>query len=263
MLTIFIALFIIHLLFPFRVLASSSQAYQDYQFQFSQYRQRISDYRVAYDQYKQFNSLASQQDALDKVKVALTQRNQVSKTYFLFLNEKLNENPGLNSAESDGYRSQLTNQVGILDQNTVQITAINALSDASTISTLYVKNYNTMQAAYRQTIVGLQLGYLQYFALKFETAAIHAQSLIAARKGSASPEKQATLDRWLVALSNKHSLFEQKQLAIRSAMAKLTGDVQEQDRQFTAIQTIINKEREDLIEGASYLHELEQALRYD
>ena len=120
-----------------------------------------------------------------------------------------------------------------------------------------------MQAAYRQTIVGLQLGYLQYFALQFDTAAIQAQSLIAARRGSVTPEKQATLDRWLLALSNKHSLFEQKQIAIRNAMGKVSGDIQEQDRQFASMQILINKERDDLIEGASYLAELEQALHYE
>jgi len=258
-----ILLFVSSQYFIASVNASSSQAYQDYRFQFEQYRQKLTDYRVAYNQYKQFNSLTSQADALEKIKIALAQRNQVSKTYYLFLNEKINENPGVVSADAALYRSLMTNHIGFLDQNTLQTATINTLSDAATISTLYVKNYNSMQSIYRQTIVGVQLGYLQYFVLQFDTAAIHAQSLIAASKGDATPEKQATLDRWLLALSNKHSLFEQKNLTIRNAMAKLTGDVQEQDRQFAAIQTLINKQKQDLIEGASYLGELEQALQYE
>lgn len=245
------------------VRATSSQAYQDYTFQFDQYRQKLSDFQVAYTQYKQFNSLTALQDSLDKAKALFAQRNQVAKTYFLFLNEKLTENPGLGTIESQPYRTSITNQVGFLDQNTAQSSGIQSLSDATAIAALYTKNYNSMQLAYRQTILGLELGYLEYFGTQYDAAAAQAQALIAANKGSSTPEKQATLDRWLTSLSNQHSLFTQKVTLIRTAMAKIAGDVAEQDRQFAAIQKTITAAQQDLVEGTSYLGEVQTALQYD
>lgn len=243
--------------------ASSSTAYQDYTFQFDQYRQKLSDFQVAYTQYKQFNSLTSLQDSLDKAKALFAQRNQVAKTYFLFLNEKLNEDPGLGTQESQTYRTTITNQVGFLDQNTAQSSAIQSIADAAIIETSYTKNYNAMQLSYRQTILGLELGYLQYFGGQYDIAAGQAQALIASNRGNSTPEKQATLDRWLTSLSNQHSLFSQKVVLIRTAMAKLAGDVAEQDRQFAAIQKTITAAKQDLVEGTSYLGEVQTALQYD
>lgn len=263
LLPVLLLLLAIPFLFARATFASSSQAYQDYGFQFDQYRQKLSDFQVAYKQYQQFNSLSSQQDAIDKVKLLLAQRNQVAKTYFLFLNEKLNENPGLGTSDALPYRTLLTNQIGLLDQNTAQSSSIGSLDDASKISTLFIKNYNAMQSAYRQTILGLDLGYLQYFGSQFDAAASRAQSLIAANKGDASPEKQATLDRWLLALSNKHSLFEQQATTIRTALTKFEGDVEEQDRQFTTIQKTMTQAKQNLVEGTSYLGEVESALQYE
>lgn len=258
-----LALLSLATIFAYQVQASSQTAYQDYRFQFDRYRQLLADFRIANTQYQQFHSLASEQDTLDKVKLYIAERDVVAKTYFLFLNEKMNENPGLGGSEAMVYRAMLTNQIGFLDQNSTLAPSIGSLDDATKTSDEFVKNYNTMQAAYRQTILGLELGYLEYFAGKFDAAAGQAQSLIAASRGDASPEKQSVLDRWLLALSNKHSLFQQKSTSIRTAISKVTGDVQEQDRKFTSIQTTIGVARQDLVEGTSYLLELQNALQYE
>ncbi len=243
--------------------ATSLQAYQDYQFQFDQYRQRHADYQIAITQYKQFNSLASQQDALDKVKLLIAQRSNAAKAYFLFMNEKLTESPGLPANETSIYRTIITNQVGYLDQNMVLSPSIASLEDAQRVSEQFVNNYETMQSAYRQTIAGIELGYLNYFAKRFDDAAVSAQALMNASRLDATPQKQAVLDRWLLALSNKHSLYQQKTNTIRSMIPKLSGDVMQQDRLFIQIQTQFGAARQDLIESASYLKEIEIALKYD
>lgn len=246
-----------------QVHASSQQAYQDYQYQFDLYRKRLSDSQIAINQYNQFKSLAAQQDALDKVKLYIAQRDMVGKTYFLFLNEKLNENPGLTSADKTVYRAILTNQIAFLDQNAVLAPSISSLADANQVSEKFETNYETMQSAYRQIISSIQLGYLNYFAERFESAAIHAQALINASRNEVKIEKQAVLDRWLLALSNKRGLYQQKANAIRSSITKIAGDVQQQDRLFNQVQNNINAARQDIVEGISYLKEIEIALTYD
>lgn len=245
------------------VQASSLQAYQDYQYQFSVYRTRLSDYQIANNQYIQFKSLAAQQDTVEKVKLYIAQRDNVAKTYYLFLNEKITENPGLIDAEKQVYRAILTNQIAFLDQNVVLAPSISSLDDAKSVSEKFVTNYETMQSGYRQIIGALELGYLVYFSDKFDDAATHAQALIAASRPDSSPQKQAILDRWLLALSNKHTLFQQKANTVRSTIPKIIGDVQQQDRVFLQLQSTINAARQDLVEAGSYLKELETALKYE
>jgi hypothetical protein len=259
----FILLAVSFLIAPHPVLATSQQAYQDYQYQFSVYRQRLSDYQIALNQYKQFKSLASQQDVLEKVKLYIAQRGNVAKTYFLFLNEKITENPGMIASEKQTYRAILTNQIAYLDQHLILAPSIASLDDAEDVSEKFVTNYETMQSAYRQIIAALQLGYLNYFAKQFNDVATHSQALISASKTDASPQKQAILDRWLLALSNKYSLYQQKANTIRATIPKITGDVQQQERLFQQLQGTVNTARQDLVEAGSYLKELETALTYD
>lgn len=247
----------------FSVQATSQQAYQDYQYQFSIYRQRLSDYQVALNQYKQFKSLASQQDVLDKVKLYIAQRGNVAKTYFLFLNERITENPGMIATEKQTYRAILTNQIAFIDQHLVLAPSIASLDDAQSVSEKFEMNYDVMQSAYRQIIGALDLGHLSYFATRFDEAAKHAQALINAGRSDSSPQKQAILDRWLLALSNKHSLFQQKANIVRTTIPKITGDVQQQERIFQQMQSSVNAARQDLVESAAYLKELETALKYD
>lgn len=245
------------------VFASSSQAYNDYRFQFDQYRQNLTDFQNAYDQYKQFQSLAAQQDTVDKVKALLAQRNAVAKTYFLFLNERITEDPGLNVADAQNFRNTLTNQIGLLDGISAQVPAVGSLSDAATLSNLFVKNYFPMQISYRKTIVGLEIGYLQYFLAKYDAAAAQAQIFIQASRGDASPEKIGILDRWMVNLSNKHSVVDQDIKTIQASVSKIAGDTLEQDRQLASIRKLVTNAKTDLTEGTSYLSEVEDALQYE
>lgn len=187
----------------------------------------------------------------------------VGKTYFLFLNEKLNENPGLSSGEKAVYRAILTNQIAFLDQNAVLVPSIASFDDAIKVSEKFETNYETMQSAYRQIIASIELGYLNYFAKRFEDTAVHAQALINAARQDVTAEKQAVLDRWLLALSNKRSLYQQKANSIRASITKIVGDVQQQDRLFGQVQTTINAARQDIVDAASYLREIEIALTYD
>lgn len=245
-----------------RVFAASNSAYQDYVFQFDQYRQLFNNFRIALGQYSQFNSLESQQAALDKAKLAIGQRDVVSRTYLLFLNEKLTENPGLISSEIQLYRTMITNEIGFLDQHSTMISSVSSIDDAQKTSEEFTKHYGLMISGMRQTIIGLQMGYLNFFAQKFEAAGAEAQTFINATRPQSTAVKQAALDRWLLEISNKRSLYQQKANAIRIASFKLTGQDQEQVRQFSLIQKDLNQARQYLIEGASFLSELHNALKY-
>lgn len=245
------------------VQAGSAQAYRDYQFQYEVYRQRSSDFRIAFTQYQQFKSLASQQEALEKAKLFLAQRDTAAKTYFLFLAEKISENPGMFSSEASQYNAIITNQISYLDQNALLVSAVASFEDAKRVSEAFQKNYETMQAGYRQSIAALELGYLRYFAKRFNDAARRAQALIAENNAGMSAQKRAVLDRWLLSLSNKYALFEQKATDIRTSIPTITGDIPQQDRVALELQAKIGAAKQDLVEAVSYLKEIETALVYE
>lgn len=242
--------------------ATSQTAYQDYVFQFDQYRQLFNNFRIALGQYHQFNSLESQQDAIDKAKLAIGQRDVVGRTYLLFLNEKLTENPGLITSETALNRTLITNEIGYLDGHSTLVQSISSMDDIEKSSQDFTKHYPLMLAGIRQTVIAIQLGYLNYFALQFEAAAKEAQSLIDTTRSKVKPAKQAALDRWLLEISNKRNLYQQKSNAIRTASFKLSGDDIEQTRKFAAIQTDLATARQYIVEGAAFLNELGNALKY-
>jgi hypothetical protein len=243
--------------------ASSPQAYQDYQFQFDMYRQVFSEYRVALGEYKKYGSLGSEQDALNKAKVLIAQRNQVARAYLLFLNEKLGENPSMPPAELELYRKILINEIAFLDAQTTLAPSLSSLADVEKLSQEFIKHYPILQSAFRQIIVATQLGYLRYFAKQFDGVANDGQLLITANRASMTDTKKATLDRWMLALSNKRSLYQQKVDGIRTAAFKLNGDVADQDRKFTVLLRDLSDAKQYLTEGASFFTELENALKYD
>ncbi|MEK7576987.1 MAG: hypothetical protein AAB492_00025 [Patescibacteria group bacterium] len=260
---IYAVLFFMGLSFASIVKATSPQAYQDFQFQFDIYRQIFGDYRVALGEFKKYSSLASEQMALDKAKQLIGQRNQVARAYFLFLNEKLTENPSMPPAELDLYHKIITNEIAFLDQETSLAPSLSSLADVEKVSQEFIKHYPLMQSAFRQVIIATQLGYLRYFAKQFDTVASEAQALVNANRSAMTDTKRATLDRWILALSNKRSLYQQKVDGVRTGAFKLNGDVADQDRKFIVILQDLTAARQYLIEGSSFFTEVENALRYD
>ncbi len=243
--------------------ASSPQAYQDFLFQFDIYRQKFSDYRVALGEFKKYSSLSSEQDALNKVKLLIAQRNQVARAYFLFLNESLSENPSMPPSELDLHRKIIVNEIAFLDVQTTLAPSLSSLADVEKVSAEFIKHYPIMQSAFRQVIIATQLGYLRYYAKKFDAVATSAQALINASRSANTDSKRSTLDRWILALSNKRTLHQQKVDGIRIGAFKLTGDVADQDRKFTLLLQDLYDARQYLVEGASFFTEVENALKYD
>lgn len=255
-------LVIFFLSFAGTAFASSQQAYQDYLFQFDLYRQSETDFRVAKTEYEKFKSLTSETTALEKTKALLSQRDQLLRAYLSLLNERLNEDTGLTGSEKLLYQRLIQNEVVFLDRHTQLIPAIGSIADAERVSEQLTDHYDILAAGIRQTIAGIALGQLATIAQRHDQALSAAQSIIATNRGIFLPQKQATLDRWVLSITNKRSLYTQKVQAITQASVQMKGDVREVDRTFAQIQKDIAEARAYLAEATSYLSELVTALKY-
>lgn len=243
--------------------ASSQQAYQDYLYQFDVYRQNYTDFKVAKNEYEKFKSLTSQSDALDKTRIMLSQRDQLLRAYLLLLNEKLNEDQGLESSQKQLYRTLLNNEIIFLNNHSTLVTAIGSLEDADQTSKKLESHYNVLQASLRQTIGGIALGELAIRAKAYDIALADAKALINTYRGTFIPEKQSTLDRWVLQISNTRSLYQQKVDEIAQNISQFqNADVGEQDRRFQRINKSVGEARQYLLDGSGYIRELVEALRF-
>ena len=73
-------------LFPVtKVNASSTQAYQDYLYQFDQYRSAYNNFSTAKSEYLKYKTLLSETTALDTTETMMTKRTQLLTSYLKFL----------------------------------------------------------------------------------------------------------------------------------------------------------------------------------
>ena len=252
------------LLFVPQVLASWQQAYQDYLFQFDVYRQKYSEFTVAKNEFQKFGTLTSQSTALQKTIAMLAQRDLLVRAYLLLLNEKLAEGRGLLVTDRQTYQTLLTNEIGFLENHSRLVETIGSLEDAVETSQDLESHYTILQASIRQTIGGISLGNLAVYARQFDTALADARSLVDSSRGTFTPQKQATIDRWLVQIVNVRSLYQQKHEQIVRLNNQFKGSsLDQQNTNLGNVKKSVAQARQYLIEATGYLGELVNALRYE
>lgn len=246
-----------------RVHAASAQAYSDYLYQFDLYRQTYTDFGVAKNEYQKFKSLDSQTSALEKTKIMLAQRDNLLRAYLLLLNEKLNENPGMGASEKQLYQTLIKNEVTFLENHAKLIPSIGTLDDAVTTSKQLESHYLILQKSMRQTIVGISVGQLTALRRQFDQVTTMAALLADASRGVFTPQKQVTVDRWLLQIKNKQSLYQQKiDMVTSDNIAWETGNLDEMNRKLAGLQQKLGNSWQELLEGSGFLIELTNTLRY-
>lgn len=245
------------------VKASSEKAYQDYLYQFDLYRQKYSDFTVSKNEYEKFGSLTSQSTALANTSAMLSQRDQLLRAYLLLLNEKLNEDRGLGDTQKATYLALTGNEISFLDSHSTLVSSIGSLEDATEVSKELESHYAILGASMRQVITGVSLGQLFVLARKYDTALADAKALMTANRGTFSPQKQATIDRWILQITNTRSLYQQKIDSISTKNTQLKGSsIETLDDLFTELKRDLGQAKQYLMEGNRFIGELIEALRY-
>lgn len=244
--------------------AASDKAYQDYLYQYDQYRLKLNNFKVARTEYLKFKTLLSETTALDTTKTMMAQRNMLLRAYLLLLNEKLNENQGLSSIDKQLYQTLIQNENAFLNNHTQLITSIGSIDDATDVSKQLESHYLVLYASVRQIITSLALGDLLKLDTQYKTNFELLRKLVDTNRSTLTPEKQSTIDRWLLQINNKQNLFQQKVEQIMTANAQLKGNTQlEMDELFVNIQKNLNEAKQYLTEGASFMQELITLIKYD
>lgn len=257
--------FALILFLPFqRVEASSAQAYQDYLYQYDQYRIKLNNFKVARTEYLKFKTLLAETTALDTVKAMMIQRNALLRSYLLLLTEKLNENQGITATDKQLYQTLIQNENTFLANHTQLIGSIGSVADATDVSKQLESHYLVLYAGVRQTITTLSLGDLMKLDATYKSTFEALRKIADLNKQTVSPEKQSTIDRWLLQINNKQNLYQQKVEQIMTSNSQLKGNTQqEMDELSVTMQNNLGEARQYLNEGASFMQELVTLIRYN
>lgn len=259
-----VLIFLFFLLFiPTSIHASSTTAYQEYLQSFDAYRKALSDFKVARAEYLKFNTLTSQQTALEKTKAMLAQRSQLLRTHLLFINEKLNESIAMDPSAKAVYQTLIKNEVTFLNNHIALMDDIGSIQDADGVSKKLSSHYNVLQSNIYQTIVALKLAELTAADAVYTDLFSRCYSLLQTNRSSYTKEKQSILDRWLLQIQNKQDLFKQKTDEITKENASLkSSSVNDITTSYQKIQKLMSEAKQYLSEGTSFMEELTAAMQY-
>jgi len=243
--------------------ATAETAYQDYLFQYDQYRLKLNNFKVARTEYLKFQTLLAETTALDTVKTMMMQRNALLRAYLLLLTEKLNENKGLTTNDKQVYQTIIQNENTFLVNHTKLIGSISSVSDATDVSKQLESHYLVLYAGVRQTLTTLSLGELITRNTQYKATFDELRTLVELNKQTVTPEKQSTIDRWLLQINNKQNLYQQKAEQIITANSQLKGNTQtEMDEVSVTIQKNLNEAKQYLSEGTAFMQELVTLMQY-
>ncbi len=243
--------------------ATSQQAYQDYLYQYDLFRQTYTNFTTAKTEYQKFGSLQSQATAIDKTRTMLTQRNQLLNAYLFVLNEKLNEDRGLRAPDKQRYQRTLATEKSFLDTNSTRIPTVGTLDEAEVVSTQLATHYPTLEMGIRQVLIGISLGQLAALHLQYDATLTQIRELIGANASQFDTQKQAVLNRWLLQIDNKRSLYQQKIDSVITASNELKiEDTRELEQKFEDMVKNLADARQLLAEGSSFMGEVLTAIKY-
>lgn len=245
------------------VLASSSQAYQDYLAQYDTYRKNSSDFQTAKNEYLKFQSLTSQTAALDKTKQLLAQRDTLFITYLLVLSDKLDENPGVSPSDKQKYQQLLASESAFLSSHLKQAPGTTSLDDTIALSGPFESHYKTLYLTIKKVLAVLTLGQLTALDTSYQSLIASAQSIIATNASTIPAAKTTIINQWVDQIQKKQQAYETQYASLVSAVSSLDGySTSEIDQKYSDILKGATTARGYISDGASYLGELKRTLKY-
>jgi len=222
-----------------------------------------SDFQTAKNDYLKFQSLTSQTAALDKTKQLLAQRDTLFTTYLLLLSEKVDENPGLSPSDKQTYQQLIAGETSFLTSHAKQIPGVSSLDDAIALSTPFESHYKTLYLTIKKVLASLALGQLANLDRSYQSLISQAQSIISTNASAIPTSKQTVISQWVDQIQKKQQAFQQNYSSLTTAITSLDGyDVGEIDRKYNDIAKGMTDAQQYLSDGASFMKELKQTLKY-
>jgi hypothetical protein len=246
------ALLIQLLRLPYPANASFEEDYRGYLQTYDAYRAAHGAYLTTRNQYLQYGTLNSQNDALSAVKTFLSLRDDVLLSHLSLLRSR-NVDPFLVPQLDDGDK--------FLQTHKSKVPAIGSLDDAVNFSNEVEEKDLYFQSISKKTLATMLVSKVENQKLRFLLLENEATELIG--KLRIENKDVATLERWLIDAKTKQSLAEDKINQIHSTISTIDGRSADQiGSSFSEVQKNILEANQYVREGLQYLNELLESMRY-
>lgn len=233
------------------VRADYNQAYSDYQFLYSQYRRSYQDFTVSKSTFLTYKTLATQNEAIEKMRKALTDRSDIVSAYLNLIQEKMVQREGVPVSELSTFKKIVLAQDSWLNSHQKQIAAAATLEDLNAISSDFDTRYPQILNETKKA-VGTILISKNDFAYSKMPDFFTRTEMILNRLPQVGEDNLSGL-RGLSVAKSKAQLWETKRV---EAMALLSP------KQYSYNETVdLYKAQKLLIDGLQYLKEATSFIR--
>ncbi|MGD0523137.1 MAG: hypothetical protein ABSA43_01095 [Candidatus Microgenomates bacterium] len=119
-----------------------AKAYQDYEYNLSAYNTAYDDYKLAREQYLQFNTITAKDEAKAKTLVMLQTRDETVSTYLTALRMKIKETDGITDAERESLYNRIDPEVKWYTDHKAKLDSAGTLEDLVSDSNEAKDHYN-------------------------------------------------------------------------------------------------------------------------
>ncbi|TSC53536.1 MAG: Uncharacterized protein LiPW16_363 [Microgenomates group bacterium LiPW_16] len=234
------------------IFADFEQAYQDYLYQYDNYRTSFTNFLTAKNRYLTYKTLVSETQALSATKIFLEARDQVSTTYLQMLLER---NP------QESFRKLLEEEISFFSDHKAKIPAVGSLEDVIHLSEIVEEHFARTEVLTRQVVANFLLTKVKTLEERLASLEAGFEEKVNLVKGQG--KDVTTLERWLLSTRNKRLLARDKLEEASYLTNKLTPKKSTQvSEEFGKIQVLIFEANQYLKEGAAYLREIKEELKY-
>lgn len=201
------------------------KAYQDYLNQMAVYQKVHQDYVLRKTQYESFKTLQAQQDAQVATVAMMQERDEAVITYLKALKERVNENPGLDSATITDLNIRLDTQITWFTDHKANIPTAGTLRDLSKDSNEALEGYRLSEPVFYKSLASISDGRYTDVTSRFNDRFTELKDKLTTIKGETrseytfSSEKIQRLDRWVFDAEARIDRAEEKQVEARNLIA--------------------------------------------
>ncbi len=233
----------------------SQRAFDDYLFNFNQYRQSHSQYVAAKEAYLSYKTLTSKDDAREKTLKMLQDEDIVISTYLTALRLKLADITGISNYEQNIVYLKLDHEVSWYQDHKNSLKTAATLEDLVNLAGKSKEQYKTTEVLSYQTLgtilAGKQTTYRhqlneQINLLKEKIGGIR-------QKG----DKQTTkAERWMLEAEKRLTKSQEKEFEAQQILVKMKSKDRNKNKTYNQARFLLEESHQYLKEASSQLQEV-------
>ena len=232
-----------------------NRAYNDYLFNYNQYRQSYSEYVAVRESYLTYKTLTSKNLALEKTSKMLKDEDEVIRTYLTVLRMKLAETTGISNDEQNILYLKLDSEVGWYGKHQEGLSSAATLEDLVDSAKKVADKYQTTEILIYQTLGTILSGKEINFRDQLNNKIQQFKEKIGEIRQRGDKDT-ALAERWLLEAENRLTRSQEKQFTAQQILAKIKSSDVNKNQSYNKAQFALEESHQYLKEVNSYLKEV-------